>query len=35
MIAIIHKGKIIVSDTPANIKNSIARTQKVTLNRHS
>jgi ABC-2 type transport system ATP-binding protein len=27
MITIIHKGKIIASDTPANIKNSIARTK--------
>ncbi len=26
MITIIHKGKIIASDTPANIKNTIART---------
>jgi len=27
MITIIHKGKIIASDTPANIKNTIARTK--------
>jgi ABC-2 type transport system ATP-binding protein len=27
MITIIHKGKIIASDTPENIKNTIARTQ--------
>jgi ABC-2 type transport system ATP-binding protein len=27
IITIIHKGKIIASDTPANIKNSIARTK--------